>query len=245
MKTRETSLSVLIRKSAFGGLAVVAAAVAVLFWCHGRYTADNRNQTENVRKEQLAKRHLASLSDELAAINLASASYTKLLEDGVLGDLNKTRLLDQIEAALMPFGDALQDYKLDGYKEFSRPALSGLNRHKFGLHRLQVNFKPLHEGEFMQVWRALAGSSSGVIPIESCDLIRTDKGVDGNATLDRGSTQSPAGSLDMSATNARLEARCVLNAYSIRFEAASNGSAASPALAASTAPGNLKPIGSK
>ncbi len=231
LKSRHMPFFVLIRKSAVLVLVIISIAVAILVWSYSRYTADNRAQIENVRKEQGAKRRLFSLIEELAAIELASDSFSRLRKDGVLGELNKTRLLDQVESALIPFGDAVVDYKLEGYKEFSRPALVALTRHKFGLHRLTLNFRPLHEEEFIDVWRALSASGSGINTVESCELSRKASFVDGinAAAADTGSPDSSAGGTTKPVT--RLEAQCVLTAYTIRFESTN------PAIAA-MAPGS-------
>ncbi len=242
MKSRPTPFFNLIRKTAFGALAAIAAAGAILAWSYSRYAADNREQVENIRKEQIAKRRLFSLIEELAEIHQAKSSFIHLREQGVLGDLNKTRLLDQVETALIPFGDAVLNYKLDGHKEFSRPALSQLARHRFGLHRLQLNFRPLDEVEFVKVWRALASSSSGVTPVESCELTRKDSGSDGAPLAESVTAGTPKNANESAPRLARLDARCVLTNYSIRFEAGVNPASSITAAAATIASTATAPV---
>ena len=237
MKSRHTPFLVLIGKSAFFVFAIISMAAVTLAWSYSRYIADNRAQIENVHKEQNAKRRLFSLIEELAAIELASDSFSRLRKDGVLGELNKTRLLDQVESALIPFGDAVVDYKLEGYKEFSRPALVALARHKFGSHRLTLNFRPLHEEEFIDVWRALSASSSGVNTIESCELSRKASMVEGTSAAEPDAVNAQGGAGSTTKPVTRLEAQCVLTAYTIRFESTSPGmTAMAPVSKPSAAP---------
>lgn len=238
MNAQQSRIVHLARNAMIGASVAISLSLGVAYVSYQRYQTDEKRQAENLRHERAAKRKLDELNDDIVQAGLARTDFERLRAEGSLGELVKTRLLDGIEQALHPFGEAVAEYKLEGLREFSEPALSRLSRHKFNQHRLELTLKPVHELEFMDIWFALSEGRSGIAPIESCELLRKD----GSGTGSSGGGSTAAGKAKEATSGSgsssgeerevtrprvsRLEAQCVLIAYTIRFDAQAGALAA-------------------
>lgn len=211
-----------IRNAVVVCLVCVVAAGGLLAWVYQRFERNEQKLANELRAERQARNRLSELNDDMVAAGNFRGEFMALKAEGVLGELDKTRLLDQIEKGLSPFGAAVREYKLEARRDFVNPALSVLQRHRFAQHRLELQFSPTHEVEFLGIWESLARSRAGIAPIESCELKRKES-EQGAPTNDN----APKG---------RLEARCVLVAYSIRTADADSALAAAPAMAQTAPP---------
>lgn len=191
-----------IRNTLLVCLTCMAAAGALLSWAYHRFERDEQKVTSDARAERQARQRLAELNDDMVAAGAHRHEFIALKAEGVLGDLDKTRLLDHVERGLSPFGNAVREYKLEARRDYLSPALAVLQRHRFGQHRLELQFSPIHEIEFLSIWQTLTKNRRGIAPIESCELKRKESG----QSIQSGENRALE----------RLEARCVMVAYSIR-----------------------------
>lgn len=226
MSPEQTRILRLARHSLIGASIALSLSAGIAYVSYQRFQTDEQNQSENLRRERAAMRKLVELQDDVIQVGLTRGDFERLRRDGTLGDLAKTQLLDGLEQALHPFGDAVTEYKLEGQREFGHAALSRLGRHKFYQHRLELKFRPLHELEFLDIWSAVASGRRGLAPIESCEILRKASAggsvTSGTAASSGGrSAAAQSGGEQESARPqvSRLEASCVLIAYTIRADA--------------------------
>jgi hypothetical protein len=159
--------------------------------------------------EAQAKSALEQARASLELARRVGARYAQLQGAGFFEPIDKPRAIDWAEAQLGPHFDAVSHYQIGGSNE-SAP-LPGA-RYQVDLSRVSIDFEPLHEERFLDVWNAIASIRGAVGSVENCELKRPQEEI---------SVGGASG-----AKVAHIKARCLLTWY--RLENATTAAPGAP-----------------
>jgi len=122
--------------------------------------------------QQAASAQLRRARDSLALSEQVSAQYRALEQAGLFSAIDKPRAIDHAESALRPFLASVSRFQIGGTHEVAPAPLAQASRYQVEMQRVAVDFEPLHEERFLDVWDALAALRGPVGAIENCELHR-------------------------------------------------------------------------
>jgi len=154
------------------------------------------------RSEHDAQSALRRASESLALSERVSARFAALQGAGLFEPIDKARAIDRTEAALHPYMPLVARYQIGGGTESAPAPLAAAARYQIEIQRVAVDFEPLHEERFLDVWDALSVLRGPAGGVESCELHRP--------------TQDAVESSANSGRLAPIKARCLLTWYRLQ-----------------------------
>jgi hypothetical protein len=205
-----------------GAAALLALSAGMATIALDQYDEQVTLEEKLTRSEQDAQGALRQARESLALSERVSARFRELQRAGLFEPIDKPRAIDQAEATLHPFLAAVSRYQVGGGGELAPAPLAPAGKYQIEIQRVAVDFEPLHEERFLDVWDAVSGLRGPAGGIESCELHRPGKEAVDNSTSNG---QLPA-----------LKARCLLTWYRLH-----NAAAPAPADAPADAPAGTEP----
>jgi len=204
------------------GLAAVVMAVAgSLLW---DVLSDFKQNAERERKyltaQAEADRALRSAREQLELAQRVSGEYFALQGSGIFNPINKTAAIDRAEASLRPYAVAVTRYQIGGGHETAPAPDERIARYQLDIQRVAIEFEPLHEERFVDVWNAISALRGVAGSVESCELHRP---AEANAQ-----ERARQAMLHDTAPNP-LKARCLLTWYRLQAAPSDAAAAAAPA----------------
>jgi len=135
--------------------------------------------------------------------------YEALAQAGLFAPLDKAQAIDRTEAVLRPHLASIYRYQVGGSHEQLPAPQTGADSYQIELERVSVEFEPLHEERFLDIWKSVAALRAPVGAIENCDLHRGEE------------VNAPSGSAIESPPIAYMKARCLLTWYRLQGPASS------------------------
>ncbi len=209
-----------IRLSMGGAAAVLALSGAMADVAVEQYEEQVTLEDKLARSEQDAQDALRRVRESLALSERVSARFRDLQGAGLFDAIDKPRAIDRTEAALHPYMPLVARYQVGGSRESAPSPLAPAARYQIEIARVAVDFEPLHEERFLDVWDAISRLRGPAGGVESCELHRPSRDV-----------------VENSASNGQLppiKARCLLTWYRLQnapaapLAPAGDGSAAEP-----------------
>jgi hypothetical protein len=188
--------------SAAAAAVLLAVSGAMAFLAEDQYEEQVTLEEKLVRSENEAHNALAQARESVALAEHVSARYQALERSGLFEAIDKPRAIDRAEAILQPYIATVARYQVGGSHETAPSPLAPAGRYQIDIQRVAVDFEPLHEERFLDVWGAIAGLRGPAGGIESCDLQRPTA-----EAMDNGIT---------SAKLAPLKAHCLLTWYRLQ-----------------------------
>lgn len=186
-----------------GGAALLLALSGVMAYvAFEQYEEQVTLEDKLVRSEQDAQDALRRARESLALSERVSARFRELQGAGLFDPIDKPRAIDRAEAALHPYMPLVARYQVGGGRENAPSPLAPAARYQIEIERVAVDFEPLHEERFLDVWDAISGLRGPAGGIESCELHRPSRDV-----------------VENSASNGQLppiKARCLLTWYRLQ-----------------------------
>lgn len=186
-----------------GGAAVLLAlSVAASSTAYQQYEEQVSLETTLARSEMEAQSALRRARDSLALSQRVSARFADLQAAGLFDPIDKPRAIDHTEAALHPYLPLVAHYQVGGGRETAPAPLAPAAQYQIDIQRVAVDFEPLHEERFLDVWDAISSLRGPAGAVESCELHRPARDV-----------------VENSANNGQLapiKARCLLTWYRLQ-----------------------------
>ena len=201
-----------------GGAAfLLALSGAIAYLAFDKYEEQVTLEDTLARSEQDARNALQRASESLALSARVSARFSELQAAGLFDPIDKPRAIDGADAALHPYLALVARYQIGGGSETAPVPLAPAARYQIQIQRVAVDFEPLHEERFLDVWEAISGLRGPAGGVENCELHRPARdAVESGAT----SGQPPT-----------MKARCLLTWYRLQ---------SAPAIPAVPAPGDAQ-----
>ena len=187
----------------------VAGAVVLLALSAGMATIAAQQYDEQVtleeklaRSENEAQNALRQARESVALSERVSARFHALQQAGLFDPIDKPRAIDRAESTLHPYIATVARYQIGGGREVAPSPLAPAAKYQIDIQRVAVDFEPLHEERFLDVWDAIAGLRGPAGGVESCELHRPAK----EAVENSAGNGKPA----------PLKARCLLTWYRLQ-----------------------------
>jgi len=219
--------AVVVSLASAGLLLTIAALFA--WMAFDNYDSYVNHERSYLLAQSEADRALRTAREELELGQRVTRRYQELAAGGMFTGVNKPVAIDRAESILRPYAAAVTHYQIGGGHEMAVSPLEKTSQMQIDIQRVAIEFEPLHEGRFLEVWRAIAGLRGPVGGIESCEINRPQE-----ASAEEKARLASLGDVPAVA----LKARCLLTWY--RLPAAAPG-ATSGAGAAPSAPMLLGP----
>jgi hypothetical protein len=204
--------------SALAATALLAGSLAMGSLAERRYDEQMTLEQQLLRSEAAARTALQRAQDSLELSRRVSQRFAELRDAGLFEAIDKPRAIDRAEARLRPYFGAIARYQIGGSHEVVPAPLPAVSRYQIDIERVAVDFEPLHEERFLDVWSAIAALRGPVGSVESCKLDR------------------PAAEVAASAGGAGgmppLKARCLLTWYRLQSAPPASAAGGAPAPAA-------------
>ncbi|SPE22989.1 exported hypothetical protein [Burkholderiales bacterium] len=203
---------------------IFALAAGLAWYADDLYDQRVVREQELLRAEVDAQRALRTARDQVELAEHVSSRYRALEEAGIFAAIDKPVAIDRAEATLRPYAAAVTRYQIGGGREAAQSPLERSGQYQIEIQRVAVDFEPLHEERFLQVWDAIAALRGPVGGVESCELHRP--------TL-QASLQHASSEASRKAAPDPLTARCLLTWYRLHGAPTdAGGAAAAPAAGA-------------
>jgi hypothetical protein len=209
---RRTAISLAIAASIF------ALAAGLAWYADDLYDQRVVREHELLRAEAEAQHSLRTARDQVELAERVSSRYRALEDAGVFSAIDKPAAIDQAESTLRPFAVAITRYQIGGGHEIAQSPLERSGQYQIEVQRVAVDFEPLHEERFLQVWEAIASLRGPLGGIENCEMHRApQQNAQQHAALEQARRAAPE----------PLTARCLLTWYRLHGAAAPEPGAAS------------------
>jgi hypothetical protein len=185
-----------------GAVALLGLSAGMAYLAMDQYEEQVTLEEKLGRAERDAQNALHQARESLALSERVSARFQELQRAGLFDPIDKPRAIDRAEASLHPYFATVARYQIGGGREIAPAPLAPAAKYQIDIEHVAVDFEPLHEERFLDVWDAIAGLRGPAGGVESCELHRpTKEAVDNSA----GNGQLPP-----------LKARCLLTWYRLQ-----------------------------
>jgi len=191
-----------INLSMGGAALLLALSGAMAYVAFQQYQEQVTLEEKLTRSEQDAQNALRRARDSMALSERVSARFRELQGEGLFDAIDKPRAIDRAEAALHPYMPLVARYQVGGSRENAPSPLAPAARYQIEIERVAVDFEPLHEERFLDVWDAISALRGPAGGVESCELHRPSRDA-----------------VENSASNGQLppiKARCLLTWYRLQ-----------------------------
>lgn len=185
-----------------GAALLLALSGAMAYIAFQQYEEQVTLEDKLTRSEQDAQNELRHARESLALSERVSARFRELQGAGLFDPIDKPRAIDRAETALHPYMPLVARYQIGGGREMAPSPLAPAGRYQIEIERVAVDFEPLHEERFLDVWDAISGLRGPAGGVESCEMHRPTREV-----------------VENSASNGKLppiKARCLLTWYRLQ-----------------------------
>lgn len=205
--------------SAAGALAVLAAAGTLVGSAWNLYVERQERDLHLGSTETAVRMRERAAQAQIDLVDALHDRYAQLEAAGAFRVMDKAVEIDRAEARLRPYAVQVTRYQIGGTIDEAMatnaaaqvsaappapvdPSAASASAPAFELEtqRALVEFEPLHEGRFLQVWGAISELRGTLGAVDSC-------------RLERNETAPTQGAVAQGAT---LKARCVLSWYRLR-----------------------------
>lgn len=212
--------------------AVVFCIAALLAWyALAVYNRSAEQERRFLVAKADAERNLHTAQDQLDLADRVSGPYFALQGAGIFTPINKPVAIDRAEALLKPYAVAVTHYQIGGSHETAPAPDERAAHYQLAIERVAIEFEPLHEERFLQVWSAISALRGPVGSVENCEMHRPPEATAqdrARLALTHDSAPSP------------VKARCLLTWYRLQPAAtdpAAGATGGTPMLLAPSAPG--------
>jgi hypothetical protein len=185
-----------------GAALLLAASAGMAFVAMQQYEEQVTLEEKLARSEADAQNALRQARESVALSQRVSARFQALQHAGLFDPIDKPRAIDRAEAVLHPYAATVARYQIGGGRELAPAPLAPAARYQIEIQRVAVDFEPLHEERFLDVWEAMSGLRGPAGGVESCELHRPTREVVENSA---GNGQLPP-----------IKARCLLTWYRLQ-----------------------------
>lgn len=158
--------------SAVAAVSLFAISAGMGWYAQQQYDEQVGIEQRLLRAESDARSALRRARDSMDLSKRVEARFNDLQDAGIFEPVEKPRSIDRAEAILRPHFDDIARYQIGGSHEVVPSPLAAAAKYGIDVERVSIEFEPLHEDRFLDVWEAIAALRGPVGGVENCQLQR-------------------------------------------------------------------------